>query len=74
MHILTYLLKLISWEVLRDYLTRVKVKSERSMLTRRGLIPLYYLIMLVLQQIFNLSDQKLELQVKVRGTFEMLIE
>ena len=49
------------------YLARVTIKSARAMLAVKELIPLIYLKkMLVLQQLFNLSDEEVEFQVNDR--------
>jgi transposase, IS5 family len=57
--VLTCLSVSIPWEAFRPFLKRVTVKSARAML--------------VLQQLFNLSDDEVEFQVDNRRSFEEFV-
>jgi len=63
----------IPWESFRPLLDKGYTHERKSHAGRKRIDPLILFKMLVLQQLFNLSDQKLEFQVNYRRFFEEFI-
>ena len=49
------------------------IESAKVMLTKKVVTPLILFKMLVLQQLFNLSDEDVEFQVNDRRSFEKIV-
>jgi len=62
----------IPWESFRPLLDQGYVQERKSNAGRKRIDPLILFKMLVLQQLFNLSDEELEFQVNDRRSFEEL--
>jgi len=63
----------IPWESFRPLLDKGYAQERKSNAGRKRIDPLILFKMLVLQQLFNLSDQELEFQVNDRRTFEHFV-
>ena len=63
----------IPWESFRPLLDKGYAHERKSNAGRKRIDPLILFKMLVLQQLFNLSDQELEFQVNDRRTFEHFV-
>ena len=63
----------IPWESFRPLLDKGYVHERKSNAGRKRIDPLILFKMLVLQQLFNLSDQELEFQVNDRRSFEEFV-
>ena len=63
----------IPWESFRPLLDQGYVQERKSNAGRKRIDPLILFKMLVLQQLFNLSDDELEFQVNDRRSFEEFI-
>ena len=66
---LTALDKLIDWEFFRESLERVREKERKSAAGRRPFDVVLMFKALVLQQLYNLSDEELEFQIRDRYSF-----
>lgn len=71
--VLTTLSEAIPWESLRSLLEQGYTHERKSNAGRKRIDPLILFKMLVLQQLFKLSDDELEFQVNDRRSFEELI-
>jgi hypothetical protein len=63
----------IPWESFRPQLERGYKQERKSNAWRKRIDPLIRFKMLVLQQLFNLSDEELEFQVNDRRSFEEFV-
>jgi IS5 family transposase len=63
----------IPWESFRPLLDRGYVHERKSNAGRKRIDPLILFKMLVLQQLFNISDEELEFQVNDRRSFEEFV-
>jgi IS5 family transposase len=63
----------IPWESFRPLLERGYTRERKSNAGRKRIDPLILFKMLVLQQLFNLSDEELEFQVNDRRSFEEFV-
>jgi IS5 family transposase len=63
----------IPWESFRPLLDQGYVQERKSNAGRKRIDPLILFKMLVLQQLFNLSDEELEFQVNDRRSFEEFV-
>jgi Transposase and inactivated derivatives, IS5 family len=63
----------IPWESFRPLLERGYAHERKSNAGRKRIDPLILFKMLVLQQLFNLSDEELEFQVNDRRSFEEFV-
>jgi transposase len=63
----------IPWESFRPLLERGYANERKSNAGRKRIDPLILFKMLVLQQLFNLSDEELEFQVNDRRSFEEFV-
>jgi transposase, IS5 family len=63
----------IPWESFRQLLDQGYVQERKSNAGRKRIDPLILFKMLVLQQLFNLSDEELEFQVNDRWSFEEFV-
>ena len=63
----------IPWESFRPLLERGYKQERKSTAGRKRIDPLILFKMLVLQQLFNLSDEELEFQVNDRRSFEEFV-
>ena len=63
----------IPWESFRPLLKRGYAHERKSNAGRKRIDPLILFKMLVLQQLFNLSDEELEFQVNDRRSFEEFV-
>jgi IS5 family transposase len=63
----------IPWESFRPLLDQGYVQERKSNAWRKRIDPLIFFKMLVLQQLFNLSDEELEFQVNDRRSFEEFV-
>jgi IS5 family transposase len=63
----------IPWESFRPLLDQSYVQERKSNAGRKRIDPLILFKMLVLQQLFNLSDEELEFQVNDRRSFEEFV-
>ena len=63
----------IPWESFRPLLDKGYAQERKSSAGRKRIDPLILFKMLVLQQLFNLSDQELEFQVNDRRSFENFV-
>ena len=63
----------IPWESFRQLLERGYTQERKSNAGRKRIDPLILFKMLVLQQLFNLSDEELEFQVNDRRSFEEFV-
>ncbi len=61
------------WEAFRSLLEQAYEIERKSPAGRKRIDPLILLKMLILQQLFNLSDSELEFQVNDRRSFEKFI-
>ena len=68
--VLQRLTKSIPWESFRPLLDKGYSQERKSNSGRKGIDPLILFKMLVLQQLFNLSDEEIEFQVNDRRSFE----
>ena len=59
----------IPWESFRPLLEKGYIQERKSNAGRKRIDPVILFKMLVLQQLFNLSDEELELQVNDRRSF-----
>jgi len=71
--VLTTLSESIPWESFRSLLEQGYTHERKSNAGRKRIDPLILFKMLVLQQLFNLSDEELEFQVNDRRSFEEFI-
>jgi IS5 family transposase len=71
--ILKQLSELISWESFCPLLDQWYVLEQKSKARRKRIDPLTLFKMLVLQQLFNISDEELEYQVNDRRSFEEFV-
>ena len=60
----------IPWESFRPLLEKGYEQERKSQAGRKRIDPLILFMMLILQQLFNLSDEDLEFQVNDRSSFE----
>ena len=67
--ILTRLAESIPWESFRPLLDKGYSQERKSNAGRKRIDPLILFKMLVLQQLFNLSDEEIEFQVNYRRSF-----
>jgi IS5 family transposase len=63
----------VPWEAFRSLLEQAYEIERKSPAGRKRIDPLILLKMLILQQLFNLSDSELEFQVNDRRSFEKFI-
>ena len=70
---LRLLAETIPWESFRSLLDRGYAQERKSQAGRKRIDPLVLFKMLVLQQLFNLSDEELEIQVNDRRSFEEFV-
>jgi hypothetical protein len=66
---LTALDKLVDWEFFRESLERVRKKDRKSAAGRRPFDVVLMFKVLVLQHLYNLSDEELEFQIRDRYSF-----
>jgi len=71
--VLTRLTKSIPWELFRPLLDKGYCQERKSNAGRKRIDPLILFKMLVLQQLFNLSDEEVEFQVNNRSSFEEFV-
>lgn len=71
--VLTRLAESIPWESFRLLLDKGYSQERKSNAGRKRIDPLILFKMLVLQQLFNLSDEELEFQVNDRRSFEEFV-
>lgn len=71
--VLKRLTESIPWESFRSLLERGYMQERKSNAGRKRIDPLILFKMLVLQQLFNLSDEELEFQVNDRRSFEEFV-
>ena len=71
--VLTRLTELIPWELFRPLLDNGYSQERKSNAGRKRIDPLILFKMLVLQQLFNLSDEEVEFQVNDRRSFEEFV-
>jgi IS5 family transposase len=70
---LRLLAETIPWESFRSLLDIGYAQERKSQAGRKRIDPLVLFKMLVLQQLFNLSDEELEFQVNDRRSFEEFV-
>ena len=70
---LTRLAESIPWESFRPLLDKGYSQERKSNAGRKRIDPLILFKMLVLQQLFNLSDEEIEFQVNDRRSFEAFV-
>ena len=63
----------IPWETFRPLLEKGYAQERKSNAGRKRIDPLILFKMLILQQLFNLSDEELEFQVNDRRSFEEFV-
>ena len=63
----------IPWETFRPLLEQGYAQERKSNAGRKRIDPLILFKMLILQQLFNLSDEELEFQVNDRRSFEEFV-
>jgi hypothetical protein len=71
--VLQRLAESIPWQSFRPLLDKGYVQERKSNAGRKRIDPLILFKMLVLQQLFNLSDEELEFQVNNRRSFEEFV-
>ena len=71
--VLTCLSESIPWEAFRPLLDKGYSQERKSNAGRKRIDPLILFKMLVLQQLFNLSDEEIEFQVNDRRSFEEFV-
>ncbi len=71
--VLTRLTESIPWESFRPLLDKGYSQERKSNAGRKRIDPLILFKMLVLQQLFNLSDEEVEFQVNDRRSFEKFV-
>ena len=71
--VLTCLSESIPWEAFRPLLEKGYSQERKSNAGRKRIDPLILFKMLVLQQLFNLSDEEVEFQVNDRRSFEEFV-
>jgi len=71
--VLTRLAESIPWESFRPLLDKGYSQERKSNAGRKRIDPLILFKMLVLQQLFNLSDEEVEFQVNDRRSFEKFV-
>ena len=71
--VLTRLAESIPWESFRPLLDKGYSQERKSNAGRKRIDPLILFKMLVLQQLFNLSDEEIEFQVNDRRSFEEFV-
>jgi len=71
--VLTRLTESIPWELFRPLLDKGYSQERKSNAGRKRIDPLILFKMLVLQQLFNLSDEEVEFQVNDRRSFEEFV-
>ena len=71
--VLTCLSESIPWEAFRSLLEKGYCQERKSNAGRKRIDPLILFKMLVLQQLFNLSDEQVEFQVNDRRSFEEFV-
>ncbi len=71
--VLTCLSESIPWEAFRPLLEKGYSQERKSNAGRKRIDPLILFKMLVLQQLFNLSDEEVEFQMNDRRTFEKFV-
>jgi len=71
--VLTYLSESIPWEAFRPLLEKSYSQERKGNAGRKRIDPLILFKMLVLQQLFNLSDEGVEFQVNDRRSFEEFV-
>ena len=64
----------IPWDSFRPLLEKAFTKERKSNAGRKRIDPIILFKMLVLQQLFNLSDEELEFQVNDRRSFEKFLD
>ena len=72
--VLTCLLESIPWDAFRPLLEKGQSQERRSNAGRKRVDPLILFKMLVIQQLFNLSDEEVEFQVNDRRTFMEFVD
>lgn len=65
--------ELITWESFRTLLNQGYAQDRKSNAGRKPIDPVMMFRMLILQQLYNLSDEQLELQVNDRRSFEEFV-
>jgi IS5 family transposase len=65
--------ELIPWESFRPLLLQAYVQDRKSNAGRKPIDPVIMFRMLILQQLYNLSDEELEYQVNDRRSFEEFV-
>ena len=71
---MTRLAESIPWESFRPLLEKGYSQERKSNAGRKRIDPLILFKMLVLQQLFNLSDEEIEFQVNDRRSFEEFVD
>ena len=71
--VLRRLSEAIPWETFRPLLEQGYTQERKSNAGRKRIDPLILFKMLILQQLFNLSDEELEFQVNDRRSFEEFV-
>lgn len=71
--ILNRLSETIPWESFRPLLEKGYIQERKSNAGRKRIDPLILFKMLILQQLFNLSDEEVEFQVNDRRSFEEFV-
>jgi IS5 family transposase len=71
--VLSRLSETIPWESFRPLLEKGYTQERKSNAGRKRIDPLILFKMLILQQLFNLSDEELEFQVNDRRSFEEFV-
>jgi hypothetical protein len=71
--VLQRLTESIPWELFRSLLDKGYSQERKSNAGRKRIDPLILFKMLVLQQLFNLSDEEIEFQVNDRRFFEEFV-
>ena len=71
--VLTCFSESIPWEAFRPLLDKDYSQERKSNAGRKRIDPLILFKMLVLQQLFNLSDEEVEFQVNDRRSFEKFV-
>ncbi len=73
MPVLRWLSEAIPWETFRPLLEEGYTHERKSNAGRKRIDPLILFKMLILQQLFNLSDEEFEFQVNDRRSFEEFV-
>jgi IS5 family transposase len=67
--ILVMLNEMIPWDIFREILEVINIKPRRSNAGRKAIDVILMFKMLVLQNLYNLSDEELEYQINDRLSF-----